>query len=295
MKILLLGKYGQLGWELQRTMAALGEVVAVDFPEIDLAQPKPVLSMIDDLKPDLVINATAYTDVDKAEEEIDLVNRINGTAPGLMAESCRKCNAAFIHYSTDYVFDGRKGSPYSESDHTGPINAYGRSKLMGENQVVEAGGTYLILRTSWVYSLRKGGFVNKVLEWSKMQSVMRIVDDQTGSPTWARLLAETTALMIAGVKEKPFQTLRPFTGIYHLAGDGCASRYEWAQTILDLIPDRKERLTERIDPAKSMEFPTAASRPEYTGLNCSLFYSTFNLRLPPWREALRLALSFPNP
>jgi dTDP-4-dehydrorhamnose reductase len=294
MKIILLGKYGQLGWELQRTTAALGELVAVDFPEIDLSEPKPVLSMIMDLKPDLVINATAYTDVDKAEEQIDLANRINGIAPGLIAGACRKCETAFIHYSTDYVFDGQKGSAYLESDQPGPINIYGKSKLMGENQVIEAGGACLILRTSWVYSLRKGGFVNKVLEWSRKQPVMRIVDDQTGSPTWARLLAEITALMIAGLKEKPYQALQSYAGIYHLAGDGCASRYKWAQAILELSPGQEERLTERIDPAKSNEFTTAASRPVNSGLDSSHFYSTFNLRLPPWQDALKLALSNTN-
>jgi dTDP-4-dehydrorhamnose reductase len=294
MKIILLGKYGQLGWELQRTLAALGDVVAVDFPEIDLSEPGPVLSMITDLLPDLVINATAYTDVEKAEEQIDLANRINGIAPGLIAQACRKCESAFIHYSTDYVFDGEKGSPYSESDKPGPINVYGKSKLVGENLVAEAGGAYLILRTSWVYSLRKGGFVNKVLEWSKQQPVMRIVDDQTGSPTWARMLAEITSLMIAGLKDNPYRSLEACAGIYHLAGDGCASRYEWAQAILEFNPDQKGRLTERIDPAKSNEFPTAASRPSFSGLDCSHFYTTFNLRLPPWQDALKLALSNTN-
>jgi dTDP-4-dehydrorhamnose reductase len=291
MKILLLGKNGQLGWELQRTTATLGKVVAVDYPEIDLSEPKPVLSMIMDLKPDLVINATAYTDVEKAEEQVDLANRINGTAPGLIAQTCRKCESAFIHYSTDYVFSGEKGSPYTEVDQPGPINTYGKSKLMGERQVAEAGNAYLILRTSWVYSLRKGGFVNKVLEWSKKDPVMRIVDDQTGSPTWARLLAEITALMIGGLKDKPYRSLRPRAGVYHLAGDGCASRYEWAQAILQMTPDQKERMTERIDPAKSDEFSTMASRPIYSGLDCTRFYTTFNLRLPPWQEALKLALS----
>ena len=291
MKIILLGKYGQLGWELQRTTAALGEVVAVDFPDIDLSEPKSIQNMIMELKPDLVINATAYTDVEKAEEQIDMANRINGNAPGLIAQACRNCESAFIHYSTDYVFNGKKGSPYSETDQPGPVNVYGKSKLMGENLVSDTGGSHLILRTSWVYSLRKGGFVNKVLEWSRRQPVMRIVDDQTGSPTWARLLAEVTALLIAGLKDKPYRSLEPYSGIYHLAGDGCASRYEWAQAILELNPDQKERLTEHVDPAKSSEFPTKASRPDFSGLDCSRFYSTFNLRLPPWRDALNLALS----
>jgi dTDP-4-dehydrorhamnose reductase len=291
MKTLLFGRKGQLGWELHRALSPLGNVLAMDYPELDLANPSQAAEVIQAEKPDLVVNATAYTDVEKAEEQMDLANQINGVAPGIMAEVCRQQHCVFIHYSTDYVFNGEKGSPYIETDQPAPINAYGRTKLVGEEAVVRAGGAYLILRTSWVYSLRKGGFVNKVLDWSHKQKNLRIVDDQVGSPTSARMLAEITALLISAYRPDLWSQVFDCHGVYHLAGDGQASRYEWAKAILELSPDKELRITEQVEPAKSSEFPTRVRRPAYSGLDCTRFYSTFNLRLPAWKDALRLALS----
>jgi len=165
MKIVLFGKNGQLGWEFQRILPIFGEVISLERTELDLSDLQAIQKILSELKPNLIINASAYTEVDLAEKETDLAMKINGLAPGLMAEISRKLNAALIHYSTDYVFDGRKNAPYTESDQANPLNVYGQSKLMGEENIKQAGDAYLILRTSWVYSLRGNSFVNKVLKW----------------------------------------------------------------------------------------------------------------------------------
>lgn len=271
MHILLIGKYGQLGWELQRSLLSIGSITAFDYPEIDLSKPDNIPELIKVQKPDLVINAAAYTDVDKAEKEKDLAYKINAVAPGIIARACQDNRAAFIHYSTDFVFDGEKGTPYTEADPPNPINYYGESKLAGEASVNQAGGAYLILRTSWVYSLRKGGFVNKVLEWSRHQKTLKIVDDQVGSPTWARLLAEITAMIVAGYRDDISDNIQEHSGIYHIAGNGSTSRYDWAKAIIEMDPNREGRLVESVEPGKSSEFPTPARRPKYTALDCSYF------------------------
>ena len=193
MKILLLGKNGQLGWELHRTLQGLGQVIAYDYPEIDLSDSSGLIRVVGDYRPDIVVNAAAYTDVDKAESEIDQAKMINTDAPGILAEACRGLGSAFIHFSTDYVFDGQKGSPYLESDAPRPLNVYGQTKLHGERAVLQVGGTSLILRTAWVYSMRRNSFVSKVLNWAHSQQEMRIVEDQVSNPTWARTLAEISA------------------------------------------------------------------------------------------------------
>jgi dTDP-4-dehydrorhamnose reductase len=197
MRILLLGKNGQLGWELHRTLQPLGKVFAVDYPEIDLTSPDSICKTVREYQPELIINAAAYTDVDRAESETEIAVAVNGRAPGLLAEQAQTICAGLIHFSTDYVFDGKKGSPYIETDTPNPINVYGRSKLEGEQSVSQVNGSYLILRTSWVYSLRRESFVTKVLRWSREKQTLRIVSDQIGSPTWARMLGEITAQMLA--------------------------------------------------------------------------------------------------
>ena len=197
MKIALLGKNGQLGWELQRTLAPLGEVIALDCPEIDLVQTEQACQTIRGLQPEVIVNATAYTAVDRAESEANLAMTINGFAPGKLAQTAVELGAALIHFSTDYVFDGQKGSPYLESDPPNPLSVYGNSKLAGEQAVIDVDGVYLILRTSWVYSLRRDSFVTKVLGWARQNRTLRVVTDQVSNPTWARMLAETTALLLA--------------------------------------------------------------------------------------------------
>jgi dTDP-4-dehydrorhamnose reductase len=286
-RILLIGKHGQLGWELNRSLATLCELTAIDYPEIDLGRPETVQDSIRQVRPTIIVNAAAYTDVDKAENEQELAWKVNGLAPGVIAEEARKVGAIFIHYSTDYVFDGKKGFPYVEQDLPNPLNAYGRSKLEGERQVQAVGGTSLILRTSWVYSLRKGGFVNKVLGWARQQEFLRIVNDQVANPTWARMLAEITAQVLAHDDDY----IRSRAGLYHLAGSGFTSRFDWARLILELDPKRNEQVVRELVPAFTADFSTPATRPLFTALNCDSFLGTFGLALPDWRDAMQLAIN----
>lgn len=289
-KILLFGRGGQLGWELQRALAPLGEVLALDYPRADFSKPEALRLLVRETRPDLIVNPAAYTAVDRAETESELAFRVNAQSPAVLAEEALRLRVPLVHYSTDYVFDGAKGSPYLESDEPAPLNVYGHSKLAGDRAVISTGGAALILRTSWVYSMRQGGFVTKVLQWARQQEVMRVVDDQISGPTSARMLAELTALLLAGVGADPFAWLAERAGVYHCAGDGACSRYAWAQEILKLDPRREEQKVRELIPAASAEFPTPAARPLVTVLNCSKLERVFGLRLPPWQTALRLAL-----
>jgi len=291
MKILLLGNTGQLGWELERSLASLGQVIATDYPAINLAEPHSVIPLLHQVSPHIIVNATAYTAVDRAESEPVLTQAINAHTPGLLAAETKRLGAAFIHYSTDYVFDGYKGSPYSEDDQPNPLGVYGKSKLAGEHAALDEGGAALVLRTSWVYSLRRDSFVTKVLSWARQQQTLRLVSDQISGPTWARQLAEITALLLAKAGPDPTGYLAEHAGLYHLAGSGYCSRMEWGREILRLDPNPEEQLTEEILPALTADFPTPAQRPLFSALDCSSFTHTFGLRLPEWQEALRMALA----
>jgi dTDP-4-dehydrorhamnose reductase len=286
LNLLLLGDTGQLGWELQRTLQPLGVVAAFDYPQVDMANADSICKAIQVCQPDVIVNATAYTAVDKAESEPELVEAINGRAAGVLAEEARKLRAVLIHYSTDYVFDGKKGAAYIETDLPNPLNVYGASKLHGEQAVQQAGGDYLILRTSWVYSLRQGGFVNKVLKWARQQDTLRMVTDQVGNPTWCRMLAEVTAQVLA----RGIEYTRERTGMYHLAGGGFASRFEWAKLILEFDQYRNEQKVREIMPAFTPDLPTTAQRPLFSALDCSHFQATFGLQLPDWKKALAYAM-----
>ncbi|MEJ2710437.1 MAG: dTDP-4-dehydrorhamnose reductase [Anaerolineales bacterium] len=290
MRILLLGNTGQLGWELHRTLSPLGQVIALDYPDIDLTQPDSVRQTIRAAYPELIVNATAYTAVDRAEQEPETALAINGAAPGVMAEQARKLGAALIHYSTDYVFDGRQERPYVESDEPNPLGVYGQSKLAGERAVQQAAGAFLILRTSWVYSTRRSNFVLNVLDWARRQPTLRIVSDQVSNPTWARMLAEISAQVVAQGHQDVRAYFRERSGLYHLAGDGYASRLDWAKAALRCDPHKEQQVTQAIQPAATTDFPTPAERPLFSALNCDKFASTFGLRLPPWEQALRMAL-----
>jgi dTDP-4-dehydrorhamnose reductase len=294
MQILLLGINGQLGWELRRALATLGQVTALDYPQIDLTRPEQARRVIKQIKPQVIINATAYTSVDGAESEAEVALAINRDAPGIIAEEAKALGAAFIHYSTDYVYDGTKSEPYVETDLPNPVNTYGLSKLAGEHEITQIGGTYLILRTSWLYSLRGETFVNKVLKWSRQYETLRIVEDQVGSPTWCRMLAEATAQVLAMGGVELVGWLADRRGLYHLAGDGYVCRYGWAQEILKYNPNPQEQVTRQVLPSLTSEFPTPAKRPLFSALNCDRFYKTFGIRLPDWRDALRLALDYPD-
>ena len=291
MKIVLFGKNGQLGGEFQRILPILGDVIALDREELDLCDLAAIEKTLHELKPGLIINASAYTDVDRAEKETDLPMDINARAPGIMAETARRLGAAFIHYSTDYVFDGKKNAPYTEADPTNPLNMYGKSKLLGEENIRQAGGAYLILRTSWVYSLRGNSFVNKVLKWSRQNTTLNVVDDQISGPTWARTLAEITSFILAENKKDLHGLLSERSGVYHVAGGGFTSRYDWAREILANDPRPAEQTVQSVEPASSEAFPTPAVRPLFSALDCSLFEESFGLRLPDWKNTLRMAMA----
>lgn len=291
MKLLLIGKNGQVGWELQQTLLPLGEVISIDYPDLDLVDLDAVRKLIRNIKPQVIINAAAYTDVDKAENEVKKAFAINASAPGVMAEEARASGAALIHYSTDFVFDGEKGSPYIELDNPNPINTYGKSKLMGEQSIQKAGGAYLILRTSWVYSLRTDNFVTRVLSWARQKETLSIVDDQIGSPTWARFLADATAMLIGVGRNDIFEFFNGHNGIYHLAGAGSPTRLEWVQQILEFDPRKEQQQVRKVLPAKSSDFPTPAQRPANSSLDCSKITREFGLTIPDWKSALRLMLT----
>ena len=289
-KILQIGTNGQVGWELLRTCSPLGELIGLDYPAVDLSDSAGLRELVKNTKPDIIINAAAYTNVDKAEIEPELARAINAIGPGVLAEEAKKINAVFVHYSTDYVFDGTKGSPYIETDVTNPLNVYGKTKLEGEQAIQAVGGAYLILRTSWVYSMRQGGFVTKVLQWAREQEVLRVVDDQISGPTSARLLAEVTALILAQGRDDPVGYIREKAGLYHLAGSGACSRFEWAQKILELDPNKDKQKVKRLERAKSSEFPTPATRPMVSVLSNDKLEQVFGLRMPRWQEGLQLAI-----
>lgn len=288
MKILLFGKAGQLGWELNQLLASLGEVTAFSSKELDVKNFVQLKNTINTVKPNLIINAAAYTAVDKAEQEPELAMQINAHAPTVMAECAKKLNAVFIHYSTDYVFDGKKNIPYTEKDLTKPLNVYGKSKMDGEQAIGQIGGVHLILRTSWVYSLRGENFVTKVLSWAGKKTRLQIVTDQIGNPTWSRALAQITKQMIEQGKLNSLDYFSSKSGIYHLGGSGSVSRFDFAKVILRLSATGK--LGAEVEPALTSDFPTPAIRPLDTRLNCNKFESTFDLQLPHWKQSLQLAL-----
>ena len=294
MKIVLIGKNGQLGWELQQMLPALGEVMALSRSDLDFSAPDTIRKTVTELKPNLIINAAAYTEVDLAESQVNLAMNVNAVAPGILAELSRRMGAVFIHYSTDYVFDGKLERPYNESDPVNPLNMYGRSKHQGEENIKQAGDAYLIFRTSWVYSLRGNSFVNKVLGWSRKNTTLKIVSDQISNPTWARALAETTNSALVENSIDLLERTREKRGMYHLAGSGYTSRYEWAKHILANDPNQAEQLVQAIEPVSSDEFPTPALRPLFTALDCSKFEQIFGLRLPKWEESLQQAMAKPN-
>jgi dTDP-4-dehydrorhamnose reductase len=290
-KILQIGMHGQVGWELLRTCAPLGEVVALDYPDVDLSDCAGLRKLVAEVKPKIILNAAAYTNVDKAENEPEKAKAINGIGPGVLAEEAKKIGAVLVHYSTDYVFDGNKGSPYVETDATNPLNVYGQTKLEGEQAIAASGCANLVLRTSWVYSMRQGGFVTKVLQWARTQEVMRVVNDQTSSPTSARMLAEVTALILAQGREDEFGYLKEKGGLYHCAGGGSCSRYEWAKAILKLDPHKEEQIVKQLLPAKSSDFPTPANRPSLSVLSNHMLESGLSIHMVAWGEELRFEIT----
>jgi dTDP-4-dehydrorhamnose reductase len=285
--LLLIGKIGQVGYELRRTLGPLAQVTAVDFPEIDLTNGDSIRKWIRDVKPAVIINAAAYTAVDKAESEAELAMKINGAAPGILAEEAKKIGALVIHYSTDYIFDGTKTQPYIETDAPNPLGSYGRSKLAGDQAIIAVGGKHLIFRLCWVYGARGGNFMLTMMRLAREREKLRVVNDQIGSPTWSRMIAETTTLALKQVLTAPDAVA--FSGVYHLASSGTTSWHGFAQAIVDLMPTEGKKCTQ-VEPITSAEYPTPTKRPAYSVLGCGKLETTFGLKLPDWRESLKQVL-----
>jgi len=285
-RIMLTGKNGQIGWELQRALAPLGEVVALDRRLLDLADPAQIRERVREIKPGLIVNAAAYTAVDRAEAEPEPAMAVNGIAPGILAEEAKRIGAAMVHYSTDYVFDGAKTTPYTEEDAPNPLNVYGRSKLAGEQAVQAVGVPHLILRTSWVCGMRGKNFLLTILRLARERAELKIVDDQIGTPTWSRAIAEATARILSA------DTL-PVTdasGIYHLTASGNTTWYGFAKAILALDPNPSEHVCKHIKPIPTSVYPTPARRPAYSVLLNSKLKAAFGVVLPGWEQGLKLAL-----
>jgi len=288
MRILLTGKTGQVGYELERSLHGLGEIIAVDRSQMDLSDLDQVRDVVRTVKPTLIINPAAYTAVDKAESEPELAMRINGEAPGVMAEEAKKIGAAIIHYSTDYVFDGSKDTPYLETDATCPINVYGSTKLVGEQAIQAVGIPHLILRTSWVYGMRGKNFLLTMLRLAQERDELRIVADQHGSPTWCGTIADSTAAVVAKSISAPDRNdwMREHSGIYHLTCQGQTTWYGFTKAILDAtISDKKPVLV----PISTQEYPLPAKRPAYSVMSGEKFIRDF-LDLPSWENALASCL-----
>jgi dTDP-4-dehydrorhamnose reductase len=281
---MLTGKNGQVGWELQRTLAPLGDVVALGRQELDLTNPDQIRERAREIKPDLIVNAAAYTAVDKAEEEPELAFAINAVAPAVLAEEAKRVGAVMVHYSTDYVFDGTKTTPYTEEDQPNPINVYGKSKWEGERAIQAARVPHLIFRTSWVYGLRGKNFFLTILRLARERDEMRVVDDQIGAPTWSRMIAEATALILA--RGYPFCADR--TGIYHLSAGGCTSWYGFAEKIITGVYGAGFKT--RLAPIPTSAYPTLSRRPAYSVLSNGKLADQFGLVMPEWDCALGLVL-----
>jgi dTDP-4-dehydrorhamnose reductase len=282
MKILLTGKTGQIGGELNNILKDMGELVSVGREQLNLSKINSIEPAVLDIKPDIIINAAAYTAVDKAEEEPDLAMTINGVAPGVLAEAAKKVGASLIHYSTDYVFDGRSNTPYREEDVTCPLSIYGESKLAGEKNIAEAGIPFLILRTSWVYSLQGKSFLRTIKKLAAEKSTLRIVDDQIGAPTWSRSIALATHKIIEQcLKDKAKSSL---SGIFHLTCQGRSSWYDLAKEILNISSAFQNT---QLLPIPTSDYPTPATRPLYSLLSNDKLEKVFGFKMPHWHDSLK--------
>jgi dTDP-4-dehydrorhamnose reductase len=290
MKILLIGKNGQVGWELRRTLAPLAEVVAVDYPEINFSDTPALRQFMAATRPNVVVNAAAYTAVDKAETETELCRQVNAVAPGVLAGEAKKLGALMVHYSTDYIFDGTKTSPYVETDAPNPLGAYGRTKLEGDRAVKASGANHLIFRLCWVYGARGQNFMLTMQRLAREREKLRVVGDQFGCPTWSRMIAEATALALKQVLAGADRSA--YNGEYHLAAGGQANWHEFASRIIELMPEA-ERKCRAVEKITTPEYPTPAKRPSYSVLDCGKLQKTFGLRLPDWEASLRQVLDKP--
>ena len=295
-RILVTGRNGQVGFELLRSLAGLGQVVAAGREQMDLSDPDSIRRGVREAKPDLIVNAAAYTAVDLAESEPELAHAINGVAPGILAEEAKRLGAALIHYSTDYVFDGSKGAPYIEDDEPRPLNVYGKSKLAGECAIQAVDMPHLILRSSWVYGARGKNFLRTILRLAREREELSVVDDQVGAPTWCRAIAEATCgiLKQLGYGQPTFRNAcAEKRGIYNLSAAGQTSWHGFAAAILahaaSARPGNFEFTLARVPalkPIATEQYPTPAARPRYSVLANAKVQRVFGVALPEWNASL---------
>ena len=279
MKLLVTGKSGQLGWELGHVLQDQGEVLVVDRASLDLSRPDSISAAVRAFRPDVIVNAAAYTAVDKAEAEPVLARAINAAGPAILADEAHKLGALLIHYSTDYVFDGHKDSPYTEDDAVHPLSVYGQTKLEGEQAILASGCRHLIFRTSWVYSPRGKNFMLTMLRLLREKPQISVVNDQIGAPTSTRLIAGTTAQVLKQRKDR--------SGLFHLTASGSTSWYGFTR----LIAEAAGLQATRIDPIPSSAYPTAATRPLNSRLDCSRLIGSYGLQLTDWASDARLVIA----
>ena len=293
MKILVTGANGQVGWELVRALQPLGEVVAATRDAVDLGDATAVGAYIDALAPDLVVNAAAYTAVDRAEDEPDVAFAINRDAVASLAQAARKRGALLIHFSTDYVFDGSKRTPYVESDDVYPLNVYGASKLAGEQAIAEAGGDWLVFRTSWVYASRGQNFLRTMLRLGASREMLSVVSDQFGAPTSARMIAELTAH--AAAKALAERLAGSFSsGVYHMTAQGSTTWHAFAEAIFAgarRLSPQIDLLIREVRPIPAAEYPAKTARPAFSVLDNTRFDERFGLHRPQWSDGLALVLA----
>ncbi|MEM5450531.1 dTDP-4-dehydrorhamnose reductase [Paraburkholderia sp. BR14263] len=287
--ILVTGVNGQVGYELLRSLQGLGRVVGRDRSALDLDDPDAIRRVVREVKPTIIVNPAAYTAVDKAESDVDAATRLNVQAPRVLAEEAKRLGAALVHYSTDYVFDGTKDSPYVESDTVNPQNVYGRTKLEGEQAIAASGCDHLILRTSWVYGTRGKNFLLTMLKLGAEREELSVVADQIGAPTWSRTIATTTAHVLAQAArvDDRGQWWAQQTGVYHLTAGGATSWHGFAEAIFELSSLAKRPV---VKPIPASSYPTPAKRPANSRISNDKFAAAFGVRAPDWREALALCV-----
>jgi dTDP-4-dehydrorhamnose reductase len=301
LKILLIGKNGQIGAELAAFLPRLGQVVSLDRQHLDLSDPSQIRRSIDDVRPHVIINAAAYTAVDDAESDPRTAQVINADAPGVMAESAKKIGAAIVHYSTDYVFDGLKECPYTEHDNPNPVSVYGKTKLAGEKAIRAVGVPHLIFRTAWVYAMQGRNFLLTILRLASQREELRVVNDQFGAPTWSREIARATTAILELQYQNEMDGRRSIekSGTYNMTALGVTSWFGFAQAILEdvsyglpwisSITGGNPLIARRIVGISTADYPTRARRPAYSALSNSLLKETFGIQLPDWRAQLRIA------
>ena len=290
-RLLVLGSRGQVGWELVRTLAPLGDVVALDRAALDLTQSDATRSTVRSVAADVIVNAAAYTHVDQAEEEPQLAMRVNADAPAILAEEARRNDVLLVHFSTDYVFRGDASTPYREEDEPSPMTAYGRSKLAGDNAILQSDAFAYVFRVGWVYGSRGRNFLQTIRRLTRERDVLRVVNDQYGSPTWSRAIAEAVSLTIgAWLDARRRQLQTPPPGLYHMAAPDHTTWHAFASAIVEALPAPKGRPRPRVTPIATTEYPTLAARPERSVLDSRRLRETFGLSLPAWRDQLAMCL-----